>query len=401
MTAGITVDQLEDGHALILGTTGSGKTYQLRGMLEQLRRADRRFGAVDKLGNHWGLTLAGDGSSAGLEFVIFGGKRAHIPMQPSDGARIAALFVDRNIPAIFDVSQWHTEEQEEWVTAFAETVFRLNQEEALHLSFDEAQSWVPQGGGGDAFRSIRLLAEQGRGNGIRLLLSCQRLSRLDATVREMMHTVVVMRQTGVLDRDTVRKLISANAGEGKMLEAELPQLAVGTGFVWTAGGSALRRVAFSPNETFDSSRTPRHGDSPPSPIANASVLVEELRAALAPPAAPDPDIPADAAGAYAVGAAAGELLIERDRRIAELEAIVADQAEELKHLREVDAEIEGYVSGLIAIDGLVQSIQSGKFRANLHPGDADLHDATPSPAKAPRPDSVDVAEFAASAKTPA
>lgn len=319
-THGITVDQLEDGHALILGTTGSGKTYQLRGMLERLRRADRRVGAVDKLGNHWGLTLAADGQAPGLDFVIFGGKRGHIPMTPGDGEKVATLFIERNIPAIFDVSQWHADDQQDWVTAFAETVFRLNQEQPLHLSFDEAQSWVPQGGGGDAFRAVRLLAEQGRGNGIQLLLSCQRLSRLDATVREMMHTVVVMRQTGSIDRKAVRDLISADAEQGRMLEAELPHLSVGTGFAWKTGGGTLRKISFPPNTTFDSSRTPRHGDTPPAPIANTSALVEELRAALAPPPPSDPSIPTDPEAAYAVGTAAGAMLIEREAKIAELEA---------------------------------------------------------------------------------
>lgn len=122
----ITVGQLEDGHALILGTTGSGKTYQLRGMLEQLRRADRRVGAVDKLGNHWGLTLDADGEAAGLDFVIFGGKRGHVPMTPDAGEKLGRLFVERNVPAIFDVSQWTSDEQQRWVADFADAVFRTN-----------------------------------------------------------------------------------------------------------------------------------------------------------------------------------------------------------------------------------------------------------------------------------
>lgn len=44
---------LEEGHLLLLGTTGAGKTYQQRGFMERLRFNGRRVGAVDKLGNHW------------------------------------------------------------------------------------------------------------------------------------------------------------------------------------------------------------------------------------------------------------------------------------------------------------------------------------------------------------
>lgn len=290
MTASfIPVDQLEDGHTLVLGTTGSGKTYQVRGLLEQLRRADRRVGAIDKLGNHWGLTLDRDSANAGLDFIIFGGKRAQVPMGPDQGEAIARLFLDKNLPAIFDLSQWPADDQAQWVAAFAETVFRFN-DGALHLSIDEAQSFVPTNGGGkeaagDAYRAVRLLAEQGRGNGVRLLLACQRLSRIDSTVREMMHTVVVMRQVGTIDRKAVKDLISADAEQAALIERELPRLPVGTGYVWQAGGTDLRQIKFGENTTFDSSRTPRHGDAPPPPVAVSSDLVEDLRAALAPVAA--------------------------------------------------------------------------------------------------------------------
>lgn len=281
----VSVDQLEDGHALILGTTGSGKTYQLRGMLEQLRRADRRVGAIDKLGNHWGLTTDADGKSRGLDFVIFGGKRAQIPMTPAQGGLLGKIFVERNVPAIFDVSQWHADDQQRWVAAFADAVFMAN-EAALHLAMDEAQSWVPQGGGGDAFRSVQRLAEQGRGNGIRLLLSCQRMSRLDATVRGMVHLVVAMRQPGVLDRKAVKDQIAASAHDAAVLDRDLPKMPTGTGYLWSADGAELTKIAFPRNATFDSSRTPRHGDAAPAPIAVSSALVDELRKALSTKPAP-------------------------------------------------------------------------------------------------------------------
>lgn len=324
----ITVDQLEDGHALILGTTGSGKTYQLRGMLEQLRRADRRVGAVDKLGNLWGLTIGADGQVPGLEFVIFGGKRAHVPMTPADGATLGRLFVERNLPAIFDVSQWKADEQEEWIAAFSDAVFSTN-DGALHLAFDEVQSWVPQSGGGEAFRSVQRLAEQGRGNGIRLLLSCQRLSRLDATVRGMMHAVVAMRTPFIVDRKAVADLVARDRADLQLLE-DLPNLRTGSGFLWEPTGRGLELIRFPANATFDSSRTPRHGDTPPAPIAVSSALVDELRAALAPPAEagkpesqksgyPNDSIPADPAAAYARGSEVGAMMKQRDDRIAELE----------------------------------------------------------------------------------
>jgi hypothetical protein len=389
----ISIEMLEEGHLLLLGTTGAGKTYQQRGFLERLRRADRRVGAVDKLGNHWGLTLSADGQSHGLDFIIFGGKRAQVPMLPHQGHTLGRLFVTRNIPAIFDVSQWKADEQLEWMEGFADAVF-LHNEGALHLGLDEAQSWVPQGGGGDAFKSVLRLAEQGRGNGIHLMLACQRWSRLDASVRAMTDNVIVaMRQTSPIDRAKIAELIAGSKAQRAEIEEALPGLKNGEGFIWEPRSGAVVRHVFPPNTTFDSSRTPRHGDAPPAPIAVSSALVDELRQALAPsPAAnlPDDTIPSDPAEAYKKGGVVGTMIVERDRRIARLEGELADARAELEQLRGVDAECERYSKGLSAIDELVFALQNGSpimhpRDANLHSPDANSANSTPPTPSAPAP----------------
>ena len=392
----ITVDQLEAAHWLVVGTTGSGKTYLARGLLEQMRRADRRVGAVDKLGKLWGLTLSADGTGPGLEFVIFGGKRAQVPMRPDQGAVIGRLFVEQNIPAIFDLSQWKAPDSERWVADFSEAVFAAN-ETALHLVFDEAQSWVPQNGGGPAYDAIRLLAEQGRGNGINLLLTAPRMAGLDANVRGAIAAMVAMRQTLDIDIKRTAETIGAHLTiDDKAFRAELPTLPTGTGYVWSPTGAGIERVAFAPNTTFDSSRTPRHGDTPPAPIAISSSLVDELRAALTPSVNPEkPEIQNS-------GFPHADTHAALQNRIAGLEEIIADQAAELEHLRGADAECEAYSAGLTAIDVLVRSIQSGEFRANLHLGDANLHEAALPEVTAvlpPAPPAADVAAFASAAKT--
>ncbi len=368
MTAApITLDQLEAAHWLVVGTTGSGKTYLARGLLEQLRRADRRVGVVDKMGKLWGLTLSADGTGPGLEFVIFGGKRAQAPMTPDQGALIGRLFVERNIPAIFDLSQWKAPDRERWVADFSEAVFDAN-ETALHLMFDEAQSWVPQGGGGPAYDAVKLLAEQGRGNGINLLLTAPRMAGLDANVRGAIAAMVAMRQTLDIDIKRTAETIGAHLTiDDKAFKAQLPTLPTGTGYVWSPAGSGLERVAFPANSTFDSSRTPRHGDTPPPPIAISNTLVDELRAALAPPAEPE---------SQKDGKPESRISLPADlARIAELEAIVADQRAEL---READAECDGYNRGLAAIEELVLAVRSGTYRANLHPRAADSQASPPS-----------------------
>lgn len=364
----ISIEMLEEGHLLLLGTTRAGKTYQQRGFLERLRRADRRVGAVDKLGNHWGLTLSADGQSPGQDFIIFGGKRAHIPMSPMDGDKLGRLFVTRNIPAIFDVSQWKSDEQLQWVEDFADAVF-LHNVGALHLGLDEAQSWVPQGGGGGAFKSVLRLAEQGLGNGIRLMMAAQRLSRIDKSAAGMASVVIAMRQTGTADRKAMRDLLAANVSDIARIEAELSGLPTGTGFVWDPLKATLERHAFPQNATFDSSRTPRHGDTPPAPIAVSSALVEELRKALGPKAValPDDTIPDDPQAAHEKGSLVGSMIQERDERIATLESRLAEAMAELDHLRGIDAECDRYSAGLTAIEELLDALRNGRQPSAVHP----------------------------------
>lgn len=321
----VTLEMLEAGHVLAVGTTGSGKTYLLRGLLEQLREAGRRVGAIDKLGNHWGLTLDANGRDPGLEFVIFGGRQPHaVPMSPRDGARLGRIFVERNVPAIFDVSQWKPDEQEAWVADFADAVFEANYGRGpLHLSMDEAQSWAPQGAKSEALGSVRRLIEQGRGNGVLLLLAVQRLARLDITTRNLAAGVVALRQTGVADRKAVVDLVGGQAPDVRALSAELPLLETGEGFVWNPAAKALGRHRFPPNRTFDSSRTPKHGEAPAAPTPAMGPLVEELRALLAPPAHEPGEALATDEEDRAESHDRDALLAERDARIAELEEQLA------------------------------------------------------------------------------
>lgn len=365
----IHVDALE-AHTLIAGTTGSGKSYLERGLVEQLRAADRRVGVVDKLGNFWGLTLAADGKRRGLDFVIFGGKRAMVPMTPDQGEQLGRLFVERNIPAIFDLSLWKRPDQERWVAAFADAVF-LHNHASLHLVLDEAQSWAPQNGGGAAFDSVRRLAEQGRGQGIHLLMAVQRLSRIDKSVANMAQGVIAMRQTGTADRKAIRELMAGQVDDVAAFERDLPGLPTGTGYVWNPLELTLKRTAFPPNRTFDSSRTLRHGDTPPAPIAVSSTLVDELRKALAPKPQTDGERAASReADAICFGLDAARLKTDVDlarARIAELE----DEVERLKRLGDLLYQ-RGVVIGIgNARDLLSKFIQVENEHPSIPPLDAE------------------------------
>jgi hypothetical protein len=59
-----------DQRLAVVGTSGSGKTYATKGLVERLMRAGARVCVVDPLGVWWGLRLAADGTTPASSPVV-------------------------------------------------------------------------------------------------------------------------------------------------------------------------------------------------------------------------------------------------------------------------------------------------------------------------------------------
>ncbi len=67
----------------IVGTSGSGKTYAAKGMVERLMDKGARVCIVDPLGVWWGLRLDADGLLPEADpVVVFGGHHADFALAP-------------------------------------------------------------------------------------------------------------------------------------------------------------------------------------------------------------------------------------------------------------------------------------------------------------------------------
>src|SRR5437016_4370226 len=88
-----------------LGRRGSGKTYGATKLAELFYKAGAQFVALDPVGVWYGLRLAADRKGKGLEIPIFGGLHGDIPLEPTGGALLADVVVDRGVSAVVDVSQ--------------------------------------------------------------------------------------------------------------------------------------------------------------------------------------------------------------------------------------------------------------------------------------------------------
>ena len=275
-----------DGRFAVVGTSGSGKTYAAKGLVERLMDSGGRVCVVDPLGVWWGLRAGADGVSPGYPVVVFGGRHADIPLDEGMGASLGQLVGTRPLACVVDLSEFSTSAARRlFMTAFAEALHAVNTE-PLHLVLDEADLWAPQRAqakGQALLGRIEEIVRRGRIRGFVPWLITQRPAVLHKDVLSQADILVSMKLTSSQDREALGRWIQGQAdrAEGRRILAELPQLGRGEGFLWAPSDSVLARVKFPLIRTFDSSRTPQRDQRIATPRTLAAVDVSAVIAALA------------------------------------------------------------------------------------------------------------------------
>jgi Helicase HerA, central domain len=96
-------DEALDDRIAIVGTSGAGKTYTIRGFVERLLEIGARITVIDLLGVWWGLRASADGCAPGYPVVVCGGRHADVPITTDIGAalgRTIAMFCDENLSSL-------------------------------------------------------------------------------------------------------------------------------------------------------------------------------------------------------------------------------------------------------------------------------------------------------------
>ena len=275
-----------DGRFAVVGTSGSGKTYAAKGLVEQLMDVGGRVCVVDPLGVWWGLRAAADGVAPGYPVIVFGGRHADIPLNEGMGASLGQLVGTRPLACVVDLSEFaSTAARRLFMTAFAEALHHVNTE-PLHLILDEADLWAPQRAqakGQALLGRIEEIVRRGRVRGFVPWLITQRPAVLHKDVLSQADILVSMKLTSSQDREAVGRWIldQADRAEGRRILAALPQLGRGEGYLWAPSDSVLARVRFPLIRTFDSSRTPQREERIALPRTLATVNVSAVVAALA------------------------------------------------------------------------------------------------------------------------
>lgn len=285
-------------HIAVLGKTGSGKSYAVRGAaVEPLLDAGARVCVVDPTGAWHGLRSSASGTRAGYPVVIFGGQHADLPLGGAHGEAIAEVIGTSSTPSILDTSLMKVSERTRFFADFADAIVRKNKG-PLHLVIDEAHLFMPQGKVNDPQSGAMLHAANnmvslGRSKGLRIILITQRPAKLHKDALTQAETLIAMRLIAPQDRAAVEAWIEDNADEGKAREiiSSLATLKTGHGWIWAPELGVLERVTFPKIRTFDSSRAPDGSEAEAAKVLapiDRDAIAERLQAVSAAALADDP-----------------------------------------------------------------------------------------------------------------
>ncbi len=272
-----------------MGKSGSGKSYAALKLAEGMLEAGGQIVALDPVGIFWSLRVGSDGKRAGLPIRVFGGLHGDVPLEPTGGALIAELLVDRGISAVLDTSQFESNaDQSRFVAAFAERFFFLKKARpsAVHVFIEEAQEFCPQQPQGthdnNVLHQVRRMIKIGRNYGIGDSLISQRPQAVSKEVLNMTEVMFALQMTGPQERDAIKKWVQ-DAGADLDVVEMLPKLAVGQAHVWSPQWLKISKTFhIGKRHTFDASSTPAFGEVKGAEVRPLdSKDLEELRVAMA------------------------------------------------------------------------------------------------------------------------
>lgn len=254
-----------------VGTAGSGKTYNAGGCVERLLASGARCVIVDPLDVWFGLRLRPDGETPSpFKIVILGGAHGDLPLNEHAGALIGETVAKAAESFIVSLGGLPTKAAERrFMLPFLTALYRHVAGEPLHLVFDEADLWAPQrlldkeADAAKLLGQMEQIVRRGRIKGFVPWLITQRPAVLSKDVLSQVDGLVAFKLTSSQDRDAIGEWVKGQADleQWRAIWAGLPTLQRGHGVVWIPGRGILETAAFPEKRTFDSSATPKRGET--------------------------------------------------------------------------------------------------------------------------------------------
>jgi hypothetical protein len=278
----------------VLAKRRAGKSYCAAKLTEQMLGAGLQVVVVDPKGDWYGLRSSADGKSPGLPILILGGEHADIPLDVNAGEAVARFLVEQRVTALVDLSMFRKHELATFMAIFLETLYRLKAKEQFRtpmmLIIDEADAVAPQRpqkGEERMLGACEDIVRRGGQRGIGCLMATQRAAVLNKNVLTQIQILIALRTIAPQDLAALNDWIDVHGTpeQRRELMDSLPSLPVGTAWVWSPGWpddeGIFQRVQVARRETFDSSATPKPGETRVEPRTLADVDLTALSAELA------------------------------------------------------------------------------------------------------------------------
>jgi hypothetical protein len=257
--------------SVVFGKSECGKTHAGAVIIESNLAAGVPECVVDVLGRLWGLRCAGRGGP-GLPIPIIGGAHGDLPLEWTDGPKLAAIFA-QGVSMMIDGSDLTLEEQQDFATGLFRELHRLLRRPS-HVLVEEAEVLCPAFSRSKAQFAVQgattRFARQIRNFGVGWTFSTQRPQLLHPDAIDASNVFVAMQSTG--DRTQRSLYAEARTRVGRTVAdailSELGTLPRGEAWIlpdpaWLgADVSAPVRIRFRDRRTYDSTAVPRIGEAP-------------------------------------------------------------------------------------------------------------------------------------------
>lgn len=266
-----------------LGRRGSGKTYAATKLAELMLDAHAQIVVLDPVGVWYGLRL-GDG----YDIPVLGGLHGDVPLEPSSGALVADLIVDRGISAILDVSQMIPADLARFALGFGDRFFQRKKAapSAVSIIMEECQEFVPenpQRGGLEpkVLHAFQRIVKLGRNFGIGCCLISQRPQEISKKVMNQTELLFAFQTSGPQERTAIKRWID-DKGLDEDIKSILPKLEIGQTRAWSPQWLKISKtIRIAPKRSLDASSTPKVGVRAEAVKTLTPIDLEALRDAMA------------------------------------------------------------------------------------------------------------------------
>lgn len=361
----------------ILAKRGAGKTHTSAVLVEEMVAVGAQVVILDPVGVWWGLRTNTTGDAPGLPFAVFGGSHGDLPLDPTMGAAAADLAVDEHVLLVFDLSSFDSKaDQNRFVTDFTGRLYHRNRQ-PLHLVLEEADEFAPERGlpgERQMLGSVQRLVRRGRSRGIGVTLISQRSAAVSKGVLTQADVLIMLRTTAPHDQRAIGEWIQAKgvSEQRESVLTGLSKLPTGTAWVWAPEMDILHKVHIRGRRTFDSSATPKLGQTLITPTAFADIDISALRTRFAAPAGGD---------------VAGSATMQLQQQVADLSNQLRAARAEISRLKAAPARVEIHEVRVVD-EAAVKAVEDARRQltstaAALTAAITTLQAGTPAPASAP------------------